>query len=395
MSQQENQREADGSNQPAADQPAAAPQHSVAGRSAASHSADGYQTVPPVPHGAAWQQPQPQAVPFAGQAWQQPYAQPTMYASVPPQRKSKAWVVALVAIVLVFVLIAMGMRSCTQLFASSMGVAGSGASAADLLTQDAVAVITIEGTIQYDGSSSSPDGLKEMLDEAESNPHIKAVVLRVDSGGGVATAGEEMTVYLRDFSKPVVVSSASTNASAAYEISSQADYIYVAQSTAIGSIGVALQIMDMSGLMEMLGINIENVTSSPSKDSSYGNRALTDEERAHYQHQVDQINDLFIRNVAEGRGMSEDEVRALANGMTYTGVDAVENGLADEIGTKEDALAKAAELAGLSAYAVVDLQPEGADQLSMMLDLLSSDNSSSEDAAVEALKELGNGIEQR
>lgn len=395
MSQQENQREADGSNQPAADQPTAVPQHSAPGRSAASHSADGYQTVPPVPHGAAWQQPQPQAVPFAGQAWQQPYAQPTMYASAPPQRKSKAWVVALVAIVLVFALIAMGMRSCTQLFASSMGVAGSGASAADLLTQDAVAVITIEGTIQYDGSSSSPEGLKEMLDEAESNPHIKAVVLRVDSGGGVATAGEEMTVYLRDFSKPVVVSSASTNASAAYEISSQADYIYVAQSTAIGSIGVALQIMDMSGLMEMLGINIENVTSSPGKDSSYGNRALTDEERAHYQHQVDQINDLFIRNVAEGRGMSEDKVRALANGMTYTGTDAVENGLADEIGTKEDALAKAAELAGLSAYAVVDLQPEGADQLSMMLDLLSSDNSSSEDAAVEALKELGNGIEQR
>ena len=80
--------------------------------------------------------------------------------------------------------------------------------------------------------------------------------------------------------KPVVVSSASVNASAAYEISSQADYIYTAKTTAIGAIGTVMQVTDLSGLMEKLGISVDNVTSADSKDSSYGTRPLTEEERA-------------------------------------------------------------------------------------------------------------------
>ena len=90
-----------------------------------------------------------------------------------------------------------------------------------------VAVIDISGTIQYDGTACSPEGLSSLLDQAEENDDIEAVVLRVDSGGGTATAGEEMAEYVKRFSKPVVVSSASMNCSAAYEISSQADLIYV------------------------------------------------------------------------------------------------------------------------------------------------------------------------
>ena len=133
---------------------------------------------------------------------------------------------------------------------------------------------------------------------------MKAIVLRVNSGGGTATAGEEMTSYLKDFSKPVVVSSASMNASAAYEISSQADYIFTAKTTSIGAIGTAMQITDLSGLYEKLGIRIDDITSADSKDSSYGNRPLTEEERAYYQDMVDQINETFIETVAEGRSMS-------------------------------------------------------------------------------------------
>lgn len=88
------------------------------------------------------------------------------------------------------------------------------------------------------GTTNSPDGLKQQLDVAADDSRIIAVVLRVNSGGGVATAGEEMSTYVKEFredtGKPVVVSSASTNASAAYEISSQADYIFTAHTTAIG-----------------------------------------------------------------------------------------------------------------------------------------------------------------
>ena len=360
-------------------EPAAAPTTAApTAQAAASASASAPQAVPPAP--AGWRSVPPSGAGYA------PYAAAPVAA--PPQKKSRAWIVALVAVVLVFVLIAMGMHSCTSLFTSSMGYSTSASDAVDALTQDAVAVITIDGTIQYDGTASSPEGLKSLLDEAEASPHIRAVVLRVDSGGGVATAGEETAEYLSAFSKPVVVSSASTNASAAYEISSQADYIFTAKSTSIGAIGTAIQITDTSELMDMLGINIQDITSAGSKDSTYGTRPLTDEERAYYQDMVDQINEVFIQNVAEGRGMDVEEVRALATGLTFTGMDAVENGLADEIGTKEDAIEKAADLAGMTSYAVIELDQD-TDELSAMLDLL-SENDVSSDAVAEALKELYN-----
>lgn len=269
------------------------------------------------------------------------------------------------AVILLFAAIFVGMASCTSVLGSSFGSAGTSAPSA--ASGPTVGIIAIDGTIEYDGSTSSPEGLKAQLDRAEADPNIRAVVLRVNSGGGTATAGEEMSTYVRDFSKPIVVSSASMNASAAYEISSQADYIFTAKTTAIGAIGTAMQLTDISGLLDKLGITIDNVTSSDSKDSSYGTRALTDEERAYYQAMVDQINATFIATVAEGRGMTEEEVRALATGLTFTGMDAVDNGLADEIGTLEDACDKAAGLAGVATgYRTMYLQPEVSDLSALM-----------------------------
>lgn len=293
-----------------------------------------------------------------------------------PQKKGgKGWIVGLAVVICLFLLCAIGIGSCTSMVSSSMGSLGALGSVADEVTYgDTVGVINIDGTIQYDGTTSSPEGLKAQLDRAEEDDNIVAVVLRVNSGGGVATAGEEMAIYVRDFSKPVVVSSASMNASAAYEISSQADYIYTAETTAIGSIGTAMQITDYSGLLEKLGIRIDNITSAESKDSTYGERALSEEERAYYQSMVDQINATFIQKVADGRGMTEDEVRALATGLTFTGIDAVENGLADEIGTLEDAIDTAAMLGGASSYEVMYLENYSSD-LGSLLDLVTEDES--------------------
>ena len=299
------------------------------------------------------------------QVWQQPAApqQPVAPAApygyaVQPPKKSRGWIVALVAVVLVFALLALGMWSCTSVMSSSFGSFGTGSTVDDVdyLTGDAVGVIDIDGTIQYDNTTSSPEGLKAQLDRAERT------------------------------GKPVVVSSASVNASAAYEISSQADYIYTAKTTAIGAIGTVMQVTDLSGLMEKLGISVDNVTSADSKDSSYGTRPLTEEERAYYQDQVDQINETFIQTVAEGRDMPVEDVRALATGLTFTGMTAVENGLADEIGTKDDAVAKAAELANIAHYTTVTLK-NPTSSLSSLLDLMSKSNVSTDDIA-RALKEL-------
>lgn len=382
-------------SQPSQPQPGSAPQPPVGYGAPAQQSAEQTQQANYAQQPAADQQQQPNYT-------QQPnYGQPAPAYGAPvppppappaPARRSRGWIVAIAVVAALLIATLFGMWSCTS--AITTAATGTTSSAASTLTGKAVGIIDLDSTIQYNGSVCSPDGLKEQLDEAASNSNIVAVVLRVNSGGGVAAAGEEMTEYLREFmeesGKPVVVSSAASNASAAYMISSQADYIYVNKATAIGSIGTVMQFIDYSGLLELPGIEITDVTSSESKDASSGTRALTDEEIAHYQAQVDAINAVFIENVAEGRDMTTEEVEALATGLSFTGMQAVENGLADEIGTEEDAIAKAAELANCSSYTTVELeQASTSTSLTSPLSLMSTNsNSISAEDLVAALKEL-------
>lgn len=328
-----------------------------------------------------WQAP-PQA--YSAPPQQGAYATSVPYQPAIQQKKSHGWIVAIVIVVCLFLFSAFAVKSCTEAVATLPSTGAS--SGLDGLSGDTIGVIDLDGTIQYDGSMCSPEGLKKMLDDVQANSNVKAIVLRVNSGGGVATAGEEMAEYLRQFEKPVVVSSASINASAAYEISAQADYIYVAKSTEIGSIGTVMEVTDLSGLFEKLGISMETIASADSKDSSYGYRPLTDEEREYYQKMVNQINDMFIENVAVGRKMDENDVRKLATGLVFTGVDAVGNGLADAIGTREDAIKKAAELAGVTNYGTTNLALPSYDISSLAY--LLGDTSSSTDELVAALREL-------
>lgn len=261
--------------------------------------------------------------------------------SMPPQRKKKmpVWAIVLLSVFGAILLFALG--SCAL----------SGANP----VSKTVGVIDIDGTIGQDGGANTPEGLLAQLQEAENDPQVAAVVLRVNSGGGAAAAGEEMARFVKDFTKPIVVSSASGNASAAYLISSQADYIYANEASSIGAIGTAMQLTDYSKLLDLLGIDVRTITSAESKDASYGHRPLTDEEIEYFQDQVDQINENFIESVADGRGMSIEEVTKLATGMSFTGEDALENGLIDEIGTYKDACAKAASMAGVWSYRVESL----------------------------------------
>ena len=348
------------------------------------------------------QQPQPQQpagswapqnqtfaqVPGA-RAPQPAYASTTQYQAVGAQQKKggHGWIVAIVVVVCLCALMAFTVKTCTDSMSSLTNFSSSSTSSLASLTGDAVAVLELDGTIQYDGSACSPEGFKKLLDQAQKNEHVKALVIRVNSGGGTATAGEEMAEYLRQFDKPVVVSSASINASAAYEISAQADYIYVAKSTEIGAIGTAMEVTDLSGLLEKLGIRMETITSADSKDSSYGYRPLSDDERAYYQDMINQINEMFIENVAEGRHMDIEEVRKLATGLVFTGVDSVKNGLSDEIGTREDAIKKAAELAEITDYTTAELSFSSYD-LGELAYLFGNDRSSTEEL-IELLHEYG------
>ena len=355
----------------------------------------------PAPGAAAAQVPPAQAAapaggsqaaaftqPFSEGAPAQPaYAAPAPAAAAPAKAKSgKGWIVGIVITISIMLVCIVSVVSCTSTVNSVMNPFSSLSTAKPQTSvySPSVAIIDIDGTIQYDGTPNSPEGLKDLLDEASDDPDIEAVVLRVNSPGGVATAGEEMAAYVAAFDKPIVVSSASSNHSAAYMISSQADYIFVDKTTSIGSIGVIMQVTDLSGLYEKLGISVDSITSADSKDAGSLARPLTEEERAWYQDMVDQINEVFVQTVSEGRDMSESEVQKLANGMPFTGMDAVENGLADEIGLLDDAVAYASELADYSyALPTVHLSNYSSDLLDL-LDMLGAYES--DDKAAAALR---------
>ena len=327
------------------------------------------------------------AQPGCGQQYYAPAAQPVYAAPASRKKNMTPWIVLGVILFAVVFCFTIGAMSCSSAV-HSLSNFGMGSVEEGLTDGPTVAVIDISGTIQYDGTACSPEGLSSLLDQAEENDDIEAVVLRVDSGGGTATAGEEMAEYVKRFSKPVVVSSASMNCSAAYEISSQADLIYVNKTTDIGAIGTVMQVTDLSELLDKLGISVDNIASAESKDSSYGTRPLTDEERAYYQELIDVTNEVFVENVAEGRSMSLDAARALATGLPFTGEQAVENGLADEVGVFDDAIEAAAQLAGLgSDYNVITLTQSS--DLGSLMDLLSeSDSDSATSAAAAKLIEL-------
>lgn len=294
-----------------------------------------------------------------------------------PKRRPKRplWVVIVAIIVGVAVLGSLASCAVSNLsFASS-----------------AIGVIDIDGTIGQDGGANVPEGLLAQLSEAENDPTTAAVVLRVNSGGGAAAAGEEMARYVADFSKPIVVSTASGNASAAYLISSQADYIFANEASSVGAIGTAMQLTDYSKLLDLLGIDVRTITSANSKDASYGHRPLTQEEIDYFQAQVDQINKSFIESVAQGRHMEVSAVEKLATGLSFTGSDALENGLIDEIGTYKDALNKAAQLAGLRSYHAEHLGSSDLGLIELLSALLANTSTVSNEETNIALQE-GTGV---
>ncbi|MCR4419512.1 MAG: signal peptide peptidase SppA [Clostridia bacterium] len=226
-----------------------------------------------------------------------------------------------------------------------------------------VGLVRIEGTIVDGretggifGAMSGAETISEQLHEARRDPRIRAVVLRINSPGGSAAACHEIAAALgalRGDGKPVVAFLGETAASGAYWLASQADRIVATPATLTGSIGVIMELQNLRGLMDKLGIQVEVIKSGAHKDMGAGWRALTSEERRLLQDMVDDIYRQFVQVVSEGRGLPEAKVLELADGSLFTGRQALEKGLVDELGDYELALRRARELAGLPAGAPV------------------------------------------
>jgi protease-4 len=179
---------------------------------------------------------------------------------------------------------------------------------------------------------------------------IRAIILRIDSPGGAVAPSQEIYEEVKKASeeKHVVVSMGSIAASGGYYIAAPADMIIANPGTLTGSIGVIMEIPNLEGLMSKIGVRTEVIKSGKHKDMASAFRKMDPEDRDILQSVMDNVHEQFIRAVAEGRKLKVEEVRPLADGRIFSGEQAKGLKLVDEIGTLEDSVKKAAELAGIS-----------------------------------------------
>ena len=241
-----------------------------------------------------------------------------------------------------------------------IGMFSGGLSRTSYNVGDSVYEIRLEGVISADEYSSlfgeetvTPEEIISQLDEAEKNPNVKAILIRVNSPGGSPAASQEIYEELRKMEKPVVVSVSDTCASGAYYVSCAADKIVANRSSSVGSIGVIMQIPNYEDLYEKLGIKYTTIKQGKYKDVGSSDRPITAEERKMLEAQLKEIYRQFISDVAEARNMEIDKVEELATGWVFLGTEALELGLIDSIGNYKDAIDVAAELGGIEGEPIV------------------------------------------
>lgn len=229
---------------------------------------------------------------------------------------------------------------------------------------DKVAVYYAYGSI-VDQSTASPFGgsaeivgakVVDDLDRLMNDDDVKAVVLRINSGGGSAYASEQMwhAVQLLRQKKPVVVSMGGMAASGGYYMACGADCIYAEPTTLTGSIGIFGMVPDASGLLtEKLGLHFDVVKTNEAADFGAMGRSFNERESVSMQQYVNSGYRLFLNRVATGRKMRVADVDSIAQGRVWTGAQAVKIKLVDKLGTLDDAVAEAARRAGVKRYDVM------------------------------------------
>ncbi len=220
---------------------------------------------------------------------------------------------------------------------------------------EAVAIVRVEGVILSGSPPVSPfgdggaysDQIVEHLEQAQEDSSVKAIVLRVNSPGGSVVASDEIYQQMLEVEKPIVVSMGELAASGGYYISAPADVIMANPATLTGSIGVITQVPNLEELMEKIGVEVVVIKSGIHKDEGSPFREMTEEEKAIWQAIIDEAYGQFVAIVAEGRDLPEEKVREIADGRVYTGKQAMELGLVDELGNLPEAIDRAAELGGI------------------------------------------------
>lgn len=231
-------------------------------------------------------------------------------------------------------------------------------------TKNAVAIVHVDGPIMLGKGQASLFGssegaysetIRKALDKVADEPRIRAVVLRVNSPGGSAVASEIMLKAIRNVQtqKPVIVSMGNVAASGGYYVSSRAHRIFADSTTITGSIGVVAGKLATDAMWQRIGVNFHSVQRGKNAGLMQSSKAWTDQEKQELQGWMDEIYGVFKQHVTEGRGGKlKKPIDDLAGGRVYTGAQALELGLVDEIGSLNDAIAYAAKDVKLDDYEI-------------------------------------------
>jgi len=217
-----------------------------------------------------------------------------------------------------------------------------------------IAVLQIKGAISSTGSGTplqsggaSSSKIIKQLEKVEKDSSIKGVILEIDSPGGAVLPSKEITEKILKMEKPVVAWIRGTGASGAYWIATGSDHIIADELSIVGSIGVVSSYLEFSDLLEEYGVTYERLVTGEYKDTKTPFKKLTEKERKYFMKKLEGIHDYFVKDVAANRNMTVAEVNRLATGEIFLGQEAIDLGLIDEIGGKEEAINATKKLAGI------------------------------------------------
>ncbi|MBI2101106.1 signal peptide peptidase SppA [Candidatus Woesearchaeota archaeon] len=221
-----------------------------------------------------------------------------------------------------------------------------------------VALVPIEGIISgtddsgfFETMTNSLDTV-ELIEKADKNPGIKAIILEINSPGGSAVASEEIANAVRKTNKTTVAWVREIGTSGAYWVASSADYVVANRVSVTGSIGVIGSYLEFPGLLERYNVTYQRLVSGKYKDLGSPYREMTQEEREIFQRALDGIRDYFAGEVAKNRNLNKKDMDKVANGLFYLGAEAKELGLVDELGGKDEAVRYIEKREGIKAEIV-------------------------------------------
>lgn len=213
------------------------------------------------------------------------------------------------------------------------------------------------GLIEIKGVILDSERTVERIHKFQDNSSIQGLIVRINSPGGGVAASQEIYEALNNYrettGKPVIASMSSVAASGGYYVACGVDSIVANPGTTTGSIGVIMELMDYTDLLKKIGVEVNVIKSGPFKDAGRASRKLTRQDKAYFQKYIDNAYNQFVEVVANARHMEKAHVKKLADGRVFTGQQAFEHGLVDQLGTFDDAINLLAQMAEVEEPSLV------------------------------------------